>query len=133
MEVMDKLRWMVRWFVVLTVVGCASQKIAKRHAWEKLLGDEKLAGVVVAQYPEHPGGKREYRGQHPATVFYMHWDGRVRQVQFTPAGEIWDDFWWNLGAEGKGWWHQVDFSWGSDPNFQRHPDPRKQKENKKSD
>lgn len=95
--------------------------------WKNLHKDDlDLAGVIVMQYPENPYEIRSFVGMHPAAIFYVFWDGRVRQVGYDPDGVISNDFWWDDPMEpGEGWWDDVDFSYGSDPNFERHQDPRR--------
>lgn len=97
--------------------------------WRNLhAGDPALAGIVIDQEP--PEGcvyndKSRYDHRHPADVTYYFWDGRVRQMEFEPYGDVIGDFWWREKIKpGDGWWTDVDFSYGTDPKFRTHKDPR---------
>lgn len=81
-------------------------------------GAPDLAGVAFA----NDGGGPEYVGKHPAGVIYAFWDGRVRSVTHDPNGKVLDDHWHRIAP-----WNRLDYSFGSDPNFERHEDPRRKK------
>lgn len=97
--------------------------------WTNLYeGDPKLAGIEIRQFPEGNPYEPEldYTNQHPGIVGYFFWDGSVRMMKFLPAGKVVEDFWWaDKLKSGDEYWSAVDFSYGSDKEFKRHPDPRK--------
>jgi hypothetical protein len=102
---------------------------------------------------EGPFETPSYIGMHPAEVFYHFWDGTIRWTSFTPEGAKVNDQWiwpdhkrlldealklagkerirrlrtlvlFELGNDVNSW-ACVDFSYGSDPLFSRHKDPRR--------
>lgn len=79
-------------------------------------GDPELAGISF----NNDGGGDEYIGKHPVGVNYVFWDGRVRKTTHDPDGKVLDDNWHRIAH-----WDRLDYSFGSDPNFERHEDPRK--------
>jgi hypothetical protein len=119
-------------FAVFLLTGCATQHKDTMLSntvgpWENLYkGDRALAGVFVLQYPEGADSWKDYEYKHPGLIEYFFWDGRVRQIVYRPDGSVHDDFWWPYKIKpGDGWWGGLDFSYGSDPEFKRHKDPRK--------
>ena len=96
--------------------------------WENIHeGNLRLAGVCISQYPpDGHGSERAYENKHPGSIWYMFWDGAVQQTGYDPDGLETENFYWKDKIKpGSGWWDNVDFSYGSDPNFERHKDPRK--------
>jgi hypothetical protein len=79
-------------------------------------GDPDLAGIAFM----NDGGGDEYIGKHPAGVSYVFWDGRVRQTTHEPDGKVLENYWHRIAP-----WNRLDYSFGSDPKFERHEDPRK--------
>lgn len=79
-------------------------------------GDPDLAGIAFF----NDGEADAYLGKHPGGVMYVFWDGRVRQTGHKPDGTVEEDFWHRVAQ-----WNRLDYSFGSDPNFERHEDPRK--------
>ncbi len=77
--------------------------------------DPELAGIAFG----NDGGGPEYVEKHPAGVSYVFWDGRVRQTTHEPDGTKLEDYWHRVAP-----WNRLDYSVGSDPNFERHEDPR---------
>ena len=121
----------MRWVCValaLVISGCVTSAASgSRQKWTNLhLNDPNLAGIADIQYPESPEAPR-YRGRHPCNIWYAFWDGSVRQTQFLPDGTKFDDFMWPESLKlrpGAAMWRAFDFTYGSDPTFQRHKDPR---------
>ncbi len=114
--------------LAIAISSCATIPAAgSKQKWTNLHHeDPNLAGIAVIQYPENPEAPR-YRGRHPCNVWYAFWDGSVRQTQFLPDGTKFDDFMWPDNQRlrpGEGMWWEFDFSYGSDPAFQQHADPR---------
>ena len=122
------MRWV--WLALAVgISGCATFPLStSKQKWTNLhQGDPNLAGIAVIQYPECPEEKARYRGRHPCNVWYAFWDGTVRQTQFLPNGIKLDDFMWPESLKlrpGAAMWQKFDFTYGSDPRFQRHHDPR---------
>jgi hypothetical protein len=122
-------------FLVACTHGACPWK--RHHAvkigpWENIYrGDERLAGVVVQQYPETAGMEVDYQGsqgKHPAGVTFVFWDGRSRKLTYDPTGSVLDDYWLPEDMRyvpGSLAWKWVDFRFGSDPKFKSHRDPRK--------
>lgn len=114
--------------------GCLSVDAARkenRYAWQNLYaGDPALAGTEVWQLPREGDvyDRTRWANRHPAEIDYFFWDGRVYQVLYFPNGDEWDKGWWPYRIRpGDREWEDVDFSYGSDPSFERHGDPRKEK------
>lgn len=94
--------------------------------WDNIYqGNESLAGVVVEQLPENPIDAECFRnGEHPCVIQYVFWSGNVHKITYSPEGVTIGDVWWKVEKDD-GFWKEVDFSLGSDPDFERHKDPRK--------
>jgi hypothetical protein len=121
--------------------------------WRNLYrGDPELAGVELSQCLREGPTMRddsEYYGKHPAEVAYHFWDGRIRWITYYPDGKKIGDQWMKHGDPARfsgrndtqGYsllkdlsrvehgnyissWGSVDFSFGCDPQFKRHKDPR---------
>jgi len=94
--------------------------------WVNLhVGDPNLAGILIIQLPDAPREAIEYIDKHPCYVGYFFWDGRLRVTQFTPEGEKYVDKWmWDTPGSSY-LWKGVDYSYGSDPSFRTHKDPRR--------
>lgn len=115
-------------FASVMLVGCAARPTPPAPASEYTIrpvypgwvnlheGDPDLAGIAFG----NDGGGDEYIGKHPAGVSYVFWDGRVRQTTHEPDGKVLEDYWHRIAP-----WNRLDYSFGSDPNFERHEDPRK--------
>ena len=87
-----------------------------------------LAGVLVQQFPDCSLEAAAWEGKHPAMILFVMWDGRVNQIGYKPSGMITENFWWHLSSDSHDYsyiWKQVDYTYGSDPKFQRHKDPRR--------
>ncbi|WP_461785113.1 hypothetical protein [Prosthecobacter sp.] len=126
----------------LALIGCVSnRRTQKEHSnlsagplpeahgpWENIYNDDsRLAAVAVHQYPENPYEASSYIGKHPCNIWYAFWDGRVRQIQYDVDGTVIDDFWWPEDfklTQNSDQWNGFDFSFGSDPTFLHHKDPR---------
>ncbi len=80
--------------------------------------DQELAGISFF----NDGETQSHEGKHPGGVIYVFWDGRVRQTVHKPDGTKVEDFWHRVAH-----WNRLDYSFGSDPNFERHKDPRLKK------
>jgi hypothetical protein len=127
-----KMRKLLTVFAVFLLIGCATQHKDTVLSdtigpWENLYkGDPALAGIYLIQYPEGAVSFKDYEYKHPGLIEYFFWDGRVRQIGYRPDGSVNDDFWWPEKIKpGDGRWEQADFSYGSDPEFKRHKDPRR--------
>ena len=123
-------------FVTLFICGCATVKNERPHSpvpppvarvQNLYAGNPQLAGISIAQSSDELGSYEKYLGKHPALVCYVFWDGRVQQYNYEPDGKLMEKpFWWPRKLEvGNGSWKEVDFSYGSDPTFEKHQDPRK--------
>lgn len=92
-------------------------------------GNPELAGVMILQSPIESHKGISYSGKHPFLVSFVMWDGRVNETYYKPDGQIISAGWWTLkdskALDPQQLWHSVDFSYGSDPNFKKHKDPRK--------
>ena len=91
-------------------------------------GNPELAGVEIQQYPDSALEAPAWEGGHPAMILFVMWDGRVNQRGYRPDGTVREDFWWDLNDKKDYYshiWDELDFSVGGDPDFLRHPDPRK--------
>ena len=57
-------------------------------------------------------------------ILYVMWVGRVNQIGYKPDGFVQENFWWQI-TEGNGQylWENLDYSFGSDPNFKIHSKP----------
>lgn len=118
-------------FASIMVIGCtATSKTPRSEAayticptypgWVNLHGgDPDLAGISFIG----DGDAEAYVGKHPSGVMYVFWDGRVRQTSHKPDGSLQGDFWHRVAH-----WNRLDYSFGSDPNFERHDDPRKKQQ-----
>lgn len=88
--------------------------------------DPNLAGVMVQQFTDGDDNFsfEERNGKHPCMVLYAFWDNRYVQIAYTPDGYETSKFWFKIDESTQWLWDHVDFSHGSDPTFERHPDPR---------
>lgn len=125
--------------IALVLTGCASapkgENLTKKDyeeldnaigPWENpYKGDPKLAGVEIQQYPEGIGPKKRYEHKHPASIWYIFWNGNVKSVQYDPDGTVMVSSLWKRSYKTPADWYRVDFTYGSDPEFKRHKDPRK--------
>lgn len=91
-------------------------------------GVPNLAGVII--YKDDPVNMAEDppRGplDHPVGVVYYFWDDtQVHDVAYDKCGGIMRDSWIKrFTPTTKATWARVDFSYGSDPKFKNHADPR---------
>lgn len=125
----------------LLLVGCSAawrtEQMIRNERIEKLSpaigpwenrykGDPNLAGVIVTQYPEGEAvAKTPYQNKHPASIWYVYWNGDVMSIQYAPDGSVQvESLWTRNFTPGSWWWGEVDFSHGSDPLFRHHADPR---------
>jgi hypothetical protein len=100
-----------------------------KHDSLKLLhqNDQDLAGIVIdlddpVNLDDVPSRKKN---NHPRFISYYFWSGKVRYVEYDEHGKILNDYWpVQYTPPTKSTWDRVDFSYGSDPNFDRHQDPR---------
>jgi len=120
--------------LICLLAGCANpssdRKKEAKPSWQNLYaGNPELAGIAVWQSPREGAvyeSKTPYIKGHPAEIDYFFWDGRIYGTTFFANGEAWDKGWWpNKIKAGDDEWNNVDFSYGSDPPFQTHKDPRK--------
>jgi len=100
---------------------------SKNQTWtNKHLGSADLAGVSIQQFPDCVHESPAWDGKHPAMILFVMWDGRVNQVEYEPSGKIRSDWWWDINKEKHDYsyiWNDLDYSHGSDPNFERHQKP----------
>ena len=83
------------------------------------VGDPNLAGIRVDHSTPHETPRKSW--MHPSAIHYYFWDGKVRLVGYGPDGSVEDKSErWYVASE----WENVDFSYGSDPGFKLHQDPR---------
>ena len=115
--------------LLLMPVGCASSNIEPysirpmHSSWKNLYeNDPDLAGIAVILEGSSELG---YIGKHPPGIIYLFWDGKIYQTQHNPDGSIISGGWSDtaINPDSK-IWNYVDYSFGSDPDFQRHDDPR---------
>jgi hypothetical protein len=104
------------------------RRIVKK--WVNLYGNvSSLAGIVINQRPREGCVYEDwslYDGRHPHHTDYYFWDGRQRYISYTAYGDVQSDEWLKDKIKpGDPAWEDVDFSYGSDPKFQTHKDPRK--------
>ena len=127
--------------VVCLLVGCANSTSVKREErstkWNNIYaGDTNLAGIAVWQLPREGcvyENRTPYVKGHPSEIDYFFWDGRVYGSTFSANGDARDKGWWPFKIKaGEEEWNNVDFSYGSDPHFQTHKDPRKKTKSIKS-
>ncbi len=59
--------------------------------------DPNLLGVRVQQFPDCAYEAPNYEGCHPAMIIYVFKDMRCHQMDFTPSGQLQEDFWWTAG------------------------------------
>ena len=91
-------------------------------------GDPNLAGIFI--YQNDPVNMDGYpprnKGDHPFGIVYYFWDDtHVRDVAYDKEGEIVRDTRRTcFTPTSKSQWSRVNFSYGSDPAFERHADPR---------
>jgi len=116
--------------VLFTVLGIGTSSDLSKYVypsemipdtWNHLhKGDKNLAGVAMrfeSTYKE---------GDFPYLVFYVFWDGRIRQIEHDKLGAVLMDFWWEQSLERDStMWIVVNYELGSDPLFETHKDPRK--------
>ena len=123
---------------MILVVGCASPKGTSIRPgypqlnlsqWTNLYkGDARLAAIGFLQAPPDGPGETidEYRGAHPAQVIYYFWGGATKGFNYFKDGSLkdtWNEVWSDqIGQEH--YWRFADFSYGSDPHFLHHKDPR---------
>lgn len=92
-------------------------------------GDPNLAGVII--YKDDPVNMQDdpprQKTDHPFAIVYYFWENNgVRDVHYDKRGRIMNDTWHERYTPvSKADWARVDFSYGSDPKFKRHADPRK--------
>lgn len=91
-------------------------------------GDNNLAGVAIyrndpVNMNDDPPRSDKY---HPFAVVYYFWEGSyVHDVAYNNEGKVVRSTWVNRYTPiSKAEWNRVDFSYGSDPTFKRHADPR---------
>jgi hypothetical protein len=114
----------------------------------------RLAGVeIITNQWDGPSETLSHDGKHPAEVFYHFWNGTILWISYTPEGKQTSNQWvwldhrrsleqclektgeerckaltllalFELGDNVNSW-SCVDFSFGSDPGFLRHRDPRR--------
>ena len=100
----------------------------KVKMWVNLYqNDPQLAGIEIDQEPREGdvyNDRSRYDSRHPYQIDYYFWDGRSRSMSYTPYGDIQDDQWEPRIKAGSPFWDDVDFSYGSDPQFKKHKDPR---------
>lgn len=91
-------------------------------------GNPELAGVFIAQLPEDPDPElvAEYSKptSHPIEVFYLFWNREVDQRAYFPDGRLRYAHQYVTDADVY-LWERADYSFGSDPEFRRHVDPRR--------
>lgn len=91
-------------------------------------GDPNLAGVIIYKDDpvNMPGDPPRKPNEHPLGVSYYFWSGtHVRHVTYDEKGKIVCDVWRKRFTPiPYADWVRVNFSYGSDPKFKRHPDPR---------
>jgi len=115
--------------------GLGSDPQFKTHAdprrkvqqWRNLhAGDPTLAGIRIMQKTEGCAyeDKSRFDHRHPSLIEYYFWDGRERSMFFTPYGDVRSDSLSGSRKRSPEEWQGVDFSYGSDPQFNKHKDPR---------
>jgi hypothetical protein len=124
----------------LAIIGCRSADKAKPRGAEmferlehefspwknEYRNDAQLAGVIVNKYMEGIQDPSRYIGKHPASIWYVFWNGDVRANMYNPDGSIdSSQLWKGYFKPGPEFWNDVDFNHGNDPEFKRHRDPRK--------
>jgi len=92
------------------------------------VGNPNLAGVLITQDPAEKKKKAQFKDKHPFVISFVLWDGSINETYYTPEGKIVSASWWRL-KDMKGYdpqlvWQYVDYSFGSDPKFKTHKDPR---------
>jgi hypothetical protein len=92
------------------------------------VGNSELAGVMIVQQPTEKHKGISYQGKHPFLISFVMWNGAVNETYYKPDGQIISAAWWRLrdikALDPQSVWHAVDFSYGSDPSFKKHKDPR---------
>jgi hypothetical protein len=120
--------------VVAVHSGCAS--IGRRQGtlsegralklWHR--NNQELAGVVI--YRNDPvnmaGDLPRKASDHPWGISYYFWSRpQIHYVWYDKYGNVLRDKWDERAAPPTHKeWKRVDFSYGSDPFLERHPDPR---------
>jgi len=131
---------LTRLLVVLSIPSCVSVRPTKHKgsevleklehdfgAWKnEYKRDSQLAGVVINKFMEGIQYPCRYLGGHPASIWYVFWNGDVRANLYEPDGSVQSSqLWKGYFERGPDFWNDVDFTAGSDPEFKRHGDPRK--------
>lgn len=92
------------------------------------LGDPNLAGVIIRQNDPvgMDGAPARKSSDHPRWVAYYFWDlVNEHHVEYDKSGRIVSEGWYKTYKPSAYLnWMRVDFSYGSDPKFRRHRDPR---------
>jgi len=82
-------------------------------------GDPNLAGIRVDHNIPHDPPRKSW--MHPTAIHYFFWNGLVDMVAYNEDGTIdWSRNQWYRATD----WGNVDFSYGSDPDFKRHKRPQ---------
>lgn len=64
--------------------------------WKNLYeNDKSVERVLVQQLPEGIGDQSEYDEGHPASVIYYFKNGTIRQMIFSPEGDVISDVFWS--------------------------------------
>jgi len=103
-------------------------RLAVEHGpWKNIYsGSPNLAGVMVNQFAEglHVDFST-YIGKHPVSIYYVFWNGDTRMIFFKQDGSVIEDLPGKGEMKPDDWrWSIVDYSYGSDPTFKHHKDPR---------
>jgi hypothetical protein len=95
-------------------------------SWKNLYENHPdLAGIGVIMEGASELG---YVGNHPPGIIYLFWNGKIYQTQHNPDGSIISEGWSDTPvASDSKIWNNIDYSFGSDPGFERHKDPRNTK------
>lgn len=101
-----------------------------KDGWVNIhVGNPDLAGVVILQEPIEKHKGVSYRGKHPFAISFVMWNGTINEIYFRPDGKIISAGSYSLkdpkAPDAQFVWRLVDFSYGSDPSFKTHRDPRK--------
>jgi len=101
-----------------------------KDGWVNIyVGNPELAGLLILQQPIEKHQSISYEGKHPFAISFVMWNGTINETYYKPDGKIISAGWWRLkdakALDPQSLWHSVDFSYGSDPSFKKHKDPRK--------